>query len=64
MVVNSQPVYISGDCSKLTVKTAFCKHRLVRQKEQMFRQTLLFLASLAEHFKKNTTFAKTLKLYG
>jgi hypothetical protein len=30
----------------------------------MFRQTLLSLASLAEHFKKNTTFAKTLERYG
>jgi hypothetical protein len=38
--------------------------QFVRQKKQMFRQTLLFLASLAEHFKKNTTFAKTLERYG
>jgi len=33
-------------------------------KSQMFRQTLIFFASLAEHFKKSTTFAKTLKHYG
>ena len=56
--------YKGGDCSKLIVKTGLLQTSICLIKKQMFRQTLIFLASLAEHFKKITTFAKMLERYG